>query len=153
VMSRPYTFPLGPTRFADSRTSIPPPDPRSSTVWPGSSSISAVGLPQPSEAATASGGNPCVSSVEYKFDVIGSPQPQDDGPVADDSVTAAAIAPYFSRTTCWISDTSISHICKCECRDLRQVVLYLSRRIYEQASDGHGVAVQGAGRRHSAADS
>ena len=36
VMSRPYALPVGPTRLAESRTSMPPPDPRSSTVWPGS---------------------------------------------------------------------------------------------------------------------
>ena len=35
---------------ADSSTSMPPPEPRSSTVSPGFSSASAVGLPQPSEA-------------------------------------------------------------------------------------------------------
>ena len=40
---------------ADSSTSMPPPEPRSSTVSPGFSSASAVGLPQPSDAATASG--------------------------------------------------------------------------------------------------
>jgi hypothetical protein len=60
-------------------------------------------LPQPSEATTASGGNSCVSSAEYKLELIGSPQ-HDEGPqqppVADDFVTAAAIAPYFSRTAC-----------------------------------------------------
>ena len=33
-MSSPYAFPVGPTRFADSRTSIPPPEPRSRTVSP-----------------------------------------------------------------------------------------------------------------------
>ena len=42
---------------AESRTSMPPPLPRSSTVSPGLSSASAVGLPQPSEACTASCGN------------------------------------------------------------------------------------------------
>ena len=64
VMSRPYALPVGPTRFADSSTSIPPPDPRSSTVWPASSCISAVGLPQPSDAVTASAGSPLVSASE-----------------------------------------------------------------------------------------
>ncbi len=38
----------GPTRFADKITSIPPPEPRSSTASPGRSSATAVGLPQPS---------------------------------------------------------------------------------------------------------
>ena len=39
-----------------SRTSIPPPDPRSSTVSPGFSCANAVGLPHPSDANTASSG-------------------------------------------------------------------------------------------------
>src|SRR5204863_527053 len=103
-MSRLYTMPVGPTRFADSSTSMPPPDPRSSTVWPGSSARSAVGLPQPSEAVTASAGRSIVSASEYRFDVIGSPQPQAVGPqqpvLADEVATDAAIAPYFSRTAC-----------------------------------------------------
>ena len=47
---------MGPTRFAESSTSMPPPEPRSSTVSPGSSSASAVGLPQPSEASSACSG-------------------------------------------------------------------------------------------------
>jgi hypothetical protein len=64
VMSRPYTFPVGPTRRADSSTSMPPPEPRSSTVWPGSSAASAVGLPHPSETATALSGTAPVSSSE-----------------------------------------------------------------------------------------
>ena len=64
VMSRPYALPVGPTRRAESRTSMPPPEPRSSTTWPGSSAASAVGLPQPSEASTASAGRPvtCAAS-------------------------------------------------------------------------------------------
>ena len=40
---------------------MPPPEPRSSTVSPSRRSISAVGLPQPSEASTASSGNPATS--------------------------------------------------------------------------------------------
>ena len=56
-------MPVGPTRLADRSTSIPPPEPRSSTVSPGASSASAVGLPQPSEAATASTGSSAVSPV------------------------------------------------------------------------------------------
>ena len=35
VMSRPYALPVGPTRRAESRTSMPPPDPRSRTISPG----------------------------------------------------------------------------------------------------------------------
>ena len=56
-------MPVGPTRLADRSTSIPPPEPRSSTVSPGASSASAVGLPHPSEAATASTGSSAVSPV------------------------------------------------------------------------------------------
>ena len=54
VMSRPYALPVGPTRLAESSTSMPPPDPRSSTTSPGRSSASAVGLPQPNDASSAS---------------------------------------------------------------------------------------------------
>ena len=61
VMSRPYALPVGPTRLAESRTSIPPPEPRSSTVSPRRSSASAVGFPQPSDAATACAGRSAVS--------------------------------------------------------------------------------------------
>jgi len=57
VMSRPYALPVGPTRLADSSTSMPPPEPRSSTVSPAFSSASAVGLPQPSDASTAASGS------------------------------------------------------------------------------------------------
>src|SRR5581483_11388772 len=84
VMSRPYALPVGPTRLAESSTSMPPPDPRSSTVCPGSSDISAVGLPQPSDAATAASGSVDVSSSVYRLDVMG-PQdpPQHDAGCAD----------------------------------------------------------------------
>ena len=47
---------VGPTRLAESSTSMPPPDPRSSTVSPSRRSASAVGLPQPSDASIASCG-------------------------------------------------------------------------------------------------
>src|SRR5271170_1710152 len=73
-MSRPYAFPLGPTRFAESSTSIPPPDPKSSTCSPALNCASAVGLPHPSDAATACSGKSAVSSSAYKFDEIGSQQ-------------------------------------------------------------------------------
>ena len=63
VISNPYALPVGPTRFADSSTSIPPPEPRSSTVSPACSSASAVGFPQPSDAATAFSGNPAICAV------------------------------------------------------------------------------------------
>jgi hypothetical protein len=57
VMSSPNTTPVGPTRFADRITSIPPPEPRSSTISPSRSSATAVGLPQPSEASAAASGS------------------------------------------------------------------------------------------------
>ena len=51
----------GPTRWAESRTSMPPPEPRSSTVSPSRSSATAVGLPQPRlrEHGRSSGSSPC----------------------------------------------------------------------------------------------
>ena len=55
---------------------MPPPEPRSSTTSPSLSSASAVGLPQPSEAITASTGSVPICSASYRFDVIGSPQPR-----------------------------------------------------------------------------
>jgi hypothetical protein len=57
VMSSPYAFPVGPTRLAESSTSMPPPEPRSSTVSPAPSAATAVGLPQPSEAIVAVSGS------------------------------------------------------------------------------------------------
>src|SRR5688572_16484285 len=86
VMSRPYALPVGPTRAADNSTSIPPPEPRSSTTSPSCSSASAVGLPQPSDASTASAGNPEVVISSYRSRVIGSgphelPVPQHPPPV------------------------------------------------------------------------
>ena len=61
VMSRPYALPAGPTRRADSSTSMPPPEPRSSTVSPGRRSATATGLPQPRLARTAASGKSPVS--------------------------------------------------------------------------------------------
>src|SRR5215471_385640 len=89
---------------------MPPPEPRSSTVSPDRSSASAVGLPQPSEAATASAGSEAVSPSVYRFDVIGSaaasvPQQafveqQEASPPA---TTFSAALPYLSFTTCLMS--------------------------------------------------
>src|SRR5262249_20999691 len=71
---------------------------------------SAVGLPQPSEAATASAGSEAVSPSVYRFDVIGSaaasvPQQafveqQEASPPA---TTFSAALPYLSFTTCLMS--------------------------------------------------
>src|SRR5439155_836419 len=64
VMSSPYATPVGPTRFADRITSIPPPEPRSSTTSPSCSSATATGFPQPRDAsAAASGTSPRCSAV------------------------------------------------------------------------------------------
>ena len=57
VMSSPNARPVGPTRFAERMTSMPPPEPRSSTVSPSRRSATAVGFPQPSDARTAASGN------------------------------------------------------------------------------------------------
>ncbi len=64
VMSIPYANPVGPTRLADSSTSMPPPEPRSRTTSPSRSSARSVGLPQPSDAMTAPSGSPAISSAE-----------------------------------------------------------------------------------------
>src|SRR6185503_4627416 len=74
VMSRPNARHVGPTRRADSSTSMPPPDPRSSTVSPAFSSASAVGLPHPSDALSASSGTSPSCVTSYRLDVIGSQQ-------------------------------------------------------------------------------
>src|SRR5439155_8875331 len=87
-------FPVGPTRLAESSTSIPPPDPRSSTVSPACSSARAVGLPQPSEASTAPSGSAAVSTASYRFELTGS-QPQ--APLFPPSTRMAA-CPYFALT-------------------------------------------------------
>src|SRR5690606_28768008 len=100
-MSRPYAFPVGPTRRADSSTSIPPPLPRSSTTSPSCSSASAVGLPQPSDASTASVGSPFVCASSYRSAVIGSHTSSGDAPQQLDFAPVEArdaAAPYFSRT-------------------------------------------------------
>ena len=61
VMSSPIALPVGPTRRALISTSAPAPEPRSSTVSPSCRSATAVGTPQPSDAATASRGAPSAS--------------------------------------------------------------------------------------------
>src|SRR6476659_5649869 len=82
-MSSPYAQPVGPTRRAESSTSMPPPLPRSSTTSPGLSRASAVGLPQPSDASNASSGIWAACSPVYRLAVIGSSAPvqQPDDPL------------------------------------------------------------------------
>src|SRR6266436_9772525 len=71
-MSNPYALPVGPTLLAESKTSIPPPDPKSSTTSPGFNFAKAVGLPQPSEACNASPGICSLCAASYRLEVIGS---------------------------------------------------------------------------------
>src|SRR5699024_6822569 len=58
--------PVGPTRHAESSTSMPPPELRSSTRSPSCSSATAVGLPQPKLASTASNGSPAAVASSYR---------------------------------------------------------------------------------------
>src|SRR5437763_5639790 len=105
VMSRPYAFPVAPTRCADSSTSIPPPDPKSSTISPSCSSARAVGLPQPSDASTAPSGSVAVSAASYRFELTGS-HPQLTVPLQlprAPPATRSAACPYFCFTVCLIS--------------------------------------------------
>src|SRR5271163_4141669 len=83
---------------------MPPPEPRSSTVSPGFKSISAVGLPQPSEARTALSGNALFSVSPYRSFVMGSQQRSagSQHATAPLSATLRAIEPYFSRTAFWL---------------------------------------------------
>src|SRR5579875_2249724 len=112
-MSRPWAFPVGPTRFADKRTSMPPPDPRSRTISPGRSSASAVGLPQPKDALNASSGIPWTSAGSYRFEVIGSTHPSELG--ADPQhellpvLARSAASPYFCLTNSLNSIASSFH--------------------------------------------
>src|SRR5688572_16065198 len=105
-MSSPYALPVGPTRRAESRTSSPPPEPRSSTNSPGRRSARAVGLPQPSDAASASAGSAAVSPHPYRFEVTGSAAPREDAvlhPVVPPAVTRSAARPYLSFTLALMS--------------------------------------------------
>src|SRR5215472_6325656 len=86
---------------------MPPPDPRSSTVSPGLSFASAVGLPQPSEASSASSGIWLICDTSYRLEVIGS---QQSGPAGAPPqqllppvVARNAACPYFSLTTSFMS--------------------------------------------------
>src|SRR5918999_1593250 len=52
--------------LGESRTSMPPPEPRSRTVSPSFSSASAVGLPQPNDASNAVAGMSAVCASSYR---------------------------------------------------------------------------------------
>ena len=100
VMSTPIARPVVPTRAAESRTSMPPPDPRSSTVSPGLSSATAVGLPHPRLARTAPSGSEPRSARSYRSGpkaVVSPPaQPQPEaGPQQEPS---AGDPPAWPRT-------------------------------------------------------
>ena len=130
-MSRPYTRPVGPTRLADSSTSIPPPDPRSSTIWPACSSCSAVGLPHPRETATASSGSPAFSLSEYRFDVIASPPPHAVGPQQLVFPNERAMSPVFLLHC--ILNASLSHLSHSMYSHKRMRYNYAGRDIFVKA--------------------
>ena len=63
VMSMPIALPVGPTFFAASSTSIPPPQPRSTTTSPGLRWAVAVGLPHDSPMFASAGSAASSSGV------------------------------------------------------------------------------------------
>src|SRR3954467_12105679 len=85
---------------------MPPPAPRSRTISPSRSAASAVGLPQPSDARSASTGTPAFCFSSYKSAVMGShdsvvvPQQAVDPQQAEATPwdTLNAACPYFSLT-------------------------------------------------------
>src|SRR6185369_8603934 len=113
-MSKPYALPVGPTRLAESRTSMPPPEPKSSTVSPGFNSASAVGLPHPSDASTAASGKLPVWPASYKLLVIGSQQPSNAAAAPQHELPPLlrrrAAWPYFSRTISLMSCMVLSYL-------------------------------------------
>ena len=58
-------MPVGATRRAESSTSMPPPEPRSSTTSPSLRSTIASGLPHPSDACSAVSGSSFCSLSTY----------------------------------------------------------------------------------------
>src|SRR6516225_7784549 len=80
---------------------MPPPEPKSRTVSPAFSSARAVGLPQPSDAATAVSGSSPDWAASYRSDVIGSQPSRGDAPqqlFPSPLTTRNAAWPYFSLT-------------------------------------------------------
>src|SRR5262245_30489412 len=105
-MPMPYALPAGPTRRAESKTSIPPPEPRSSTVSPGFNVARAVGLPQPNDALRASSGICVAWSSSYRRDVMGSGLSPHDVVLQQERPplrTRNAASPYFSLTASLMS--------------------------------------------------
>src|SRR5215469_12131952 len=88
VMSTPYANPDGPTRRADSSTSMPPPEPRSRTRSPSCRSATATGLPQPRLASTASSGSPSVPPAPYSAAPTQSAGASASGPVPQHDASA-----------------------------------------------------------------
>src|SRR5579884_2487461 len=86
---------------------MPPPDPRSRTVSPGLSWASAVGLPHPRDAFTASAGRMLVCELSYRSLVIGSTSvPHAAAPQHEllcPATTLRAASPYLACTTSLIS--------------------------------------------------
>src|SRR5258708_15777947 len=108
VISRPYALPVGPTRLAESKTSMPPPEPRSRTTSPGFNLANAVGLPHPSEACSASSGTCCICDASYRLEVIGSQLVVASAvPQQLPLVPRRAACPYFSFTISLIFVPSI----------------------------------------------
>src|SRR5918995_4603720 len=98
VMSRPIALPVGATRRAEISTSVPAPEPRSSTVSPSCRSATAVGTPHPSEAPSAAPVAPSESPSAYRLSpntpASSAAVPQHEAPWE----AARAAAAYFSRT-------------------------------------------------------
>ena len=65
VTSTPMTLPARPTLRAARRLSIPAPEPRSSTVWPGVISPRPSGLPTPAKDSVTVGGRASISAASY----------------------------------------------------------------------------------------
>src|SRR5450755_1926734 len=109
VMSRPYAFPAGPTRRADRSTSMPPPEPRSRTVSPSRRPATAIGLPQPRLADTASSGTSLCSAAPYSWlpvPVSSSPWQVSAQVAIPPPVTAFAACAYRARTRSRTSSSS-----------------------------------------------
>src|SRR5438552_3234940 len=94
-------------------TSIPPPEPRSSTTSPSSRAATARGLPHPSEARTAASGRWPSSRALYspgpKQALPPTPQAQDDPPQQSSSGPSAAMiasSAYLVRTAYFVASVS-----------------------------------------------
>src|SRR5215472_5902543 len=107
VMSTPYANPDGPTRRAESNTSMPPPEPRSRTRSPSFRSATASGLPQPRLARTASSGKTSVSSSRYsetpKTSAVSNaaePVPQQEPELSQHCAVTPSVGSRTARAAC-----------------------------------------------------